>query len=163
MESFRIINVTCNFMRRPLIIVFILISFVIGWLLNDLNHFLKGMAQDIYHPLPDSFFLKIPKLEYRPIVVAKSNVIKLGEEYVADVRLAVINSKKPPLVLLGKNYSGNFKSSGDTLKFDAESQASTFRQTPRKIGKQIWEGILLSNIDTTSLPYYFHVEYNVVK
>lgn len=102
-------------------------------------------------------------MEYRPIVVAKGNVIKLGEEYVADVRLAVINSRKPPLVLLGKNDSGNFRSSGDTLKFDIESQASTFHQTPRKIGKQIWEGMLLSNIDTTSLPYYFHVEYNVVK
>jgi len=149
----------------PIIIV-ALVAFALGWGSNEMYHFVNGMKQDVY--VPDSVLenkfnnLTSQNLQYRCVVLPNSSTIQLGEEYIADVRLAAVNPKHPPVVILGHiDSTDNFIPSGDTLKYDPEVQASVFREKPKKLGKHVWEGKVLNMRDTTS-NYYFHMEYTVI-
>ena len=141
-------------------IVYILVSilfFGLGWFTNELNHFVNAMKQDKVGDY------NIRNLEYHPIVIPKSSNIKLGEEYIADVRLAVVNTYNPPIVIIGKFDSLTLNSPGDTLKYDAKSQASTFRETPTTVGKHIWEGKIINADSKPPYKALFHIEYTVTQ
>ena len=145
-------------MRKILAIILItIIGILIGWFANELNQFAEGMKNDRAPQIQT-----IPNWSYRPIVIPKNNKIRLGEEYIADVRMTAIDINHPPIVILGKLDSLDFTPSGDTLEFDPKSEASVFKIIPKSTGIFSFDGQVLYNLGVTQ-KYFFHAEYTVTK
>jgi hypothetical protein len=102
-------------------------------------------------------------LSYRPIVIAKSSKIKLGEEYIADIRLAVVDTTHPPITVLCKwdSLKNELISLKDTLKYNKEFEGATYRQIPSTKGIHKWTGKVLRNNHDKQYEYGFTVEYEV--
>ena len=102
---------------------------------------------------------------YRAIVISKNNNLKLGEEYVADIRLSAMNKNNPPLVLLGhENDSTNeFIPNGDTLHYNFDDESAIYKITPKQVGIFVLEGEIISNFPGEEYPFEFSVKYNVIK
>ena len=112
----------------------------------------------------DSIIKSQENYSYRPIVIAKSNEIKLGEEYIADVRLTVVNKEKPPIVIIGNSSidsTWKFFPNGDSLVYNPYYETSTYKSIPKKTGTFKWEGEIISNIPGQKYPFPFTMTYNV--
>ncbi len=105
----------------------------------------------------------INSLSIRPIVIPKSTSIKLGEEYIADVRLAMVDINSPPLTILCRfdNVANKLMPIGDTLKYNKDYESSTYRHTPTAKGLYQWAGIIFQKLDNKNLEYGFTAVYDV--
>jgi hypothetical protein len=101
---------------------------------------------------------------YDVIISTKSDTIKLGEKYQAAVRLAYVNKKLLPSVLIndsvGKN-DWNLNVVTDTLIFDDYFNSFVYENTPTEKGIYFWNGIIAHKYLGISDTLYFHVEYIV--
>ena len=83
-------------------------------------------------------------LAYRSVVVAKNNRIKLGEEYIANVFLCVIDSTNLPTVLVNDSLdliNPRFESLKDTVSYNTFYQTYIYRFTPTATGEYKWGGL----------------------
>lgn len=99
---------------------------------------------------------------YKPIVVERSNVISLGEEYIANIYLVRVEPDDLPLVIVSDSVSVedfNLSKLRDTLTFSSEYQTHVYSFLPNRIGEHNWGGVLISSKD--SLQYLFQGSYTV--
>ncbi len=99
---------------------------------------------------------------YKPVVVERSNVISLGEEYIANIYLVRVEPDDLPLVIVSDSVSVedfNLAKLRDTLAFSSEYQTHVYSFLPNRIGEHSWGGVLINPKD--SLQYFFHGSYTV--
>jgi hypothetical protein len=125
---------------------------------------LKEENKILHHKI-DSIIEFQKNYTYRPIVVANSTELKLGEEYIADIRLSIFNKLNPPIVLRGKidDSSHVFIPNGDTLPVSQEYETTIYKVTPKEIGRYEWHGEIISNIPNVKYPFPFSMSFNVRK
>jgi len=107
---------------------------------------------------------KADKFVYRPIVVTKSDNIKLGEEYVANIYLACINEEELPQVLVNASVGEDewmFKKTTDTLGYDEYFKTFIFKNTPSQKGIHYWNGIIVHNYLNKPDTLFYYLEYSV--
>jgi hypothetical protein len=100
---------------------------------------------------------------YQAIVVEKSKRVKLGDDYIADVRLSMADTNQPSLTVLCRldTVTGELISLGDTLKYDKEFGCSIFKQKAIRKGKQEWAGKIIQKINGKTNEYGFKCKYEV--
>ena len=113
----------------------------------------------------DSILKSQPEYSYSPFVFPYKENLKLGEEYIADIRLSALNKKNPPIVLLGyqNDSTHTFIPNGDTLQYDLNYESALYKIIPSRTGKFTWAGQIISNIPGQKYPFQFSVTYNVSK
>ncbi len=106
---------------------------------------------------------KLNSLSYRPIIVPQSNKIKLGDEYIADVIIAVVDTSAPPTIILG-NYDTikhDFTATSDTLKYDLTHECSVYRIKPTERGSHIWSSMMIHHLNGNTTKYILTGAYEV--
>jgi len=130
---------------------------------HDCQKALEKENQELKHEIKN-LKRQIGAYSFRPVVVAKSSKVKVGEEYIADVSLAMVDTTHPPIVIIGKwdSVTHEFISSGDTLKYDKEFEGTVFREKATLKGKRQWAGKIIQQIDERNNEYGFNMNYEVV-
>ncbi len=102
-------------------------------------------------------------LSIRPIVIPKSAIINLGEEYIADVRLAMVDTNYPPISILCRFDNKNKKliPTGDTLIYNSDTETSTYKNSPKTKGLYQWSGKIIQKQGEKTLEFGFTAEYLV--
>ena len=101
---------------------------------------------------------QINSLEFWPIAVAKSNNIKLGETYMANIRLAVSDTNEPPKVIFD-----NSEIVTDSIKnsFDKFYQCSVLEIKPENKGNFEIPGKIYFNLCGRKIESKFSISYKV--
>ncbi|WP_157482896.1 hypothetical protein [Geofilum rubicundum] len=99
---------------------------------------------------------------YKPVVVERSNVLSMGEEYIANIYLVRVEPDNLPQVIVCDSVpveGFNLGMLQDTLPFISEFQTHEYRYLPKRIGEHSWAGVLINPKD--SLQYFFQGSYTV--
>lgn len=107
---------------------------------------------------------KTNNISYRPVIVQRSNEIRLGEEYIANIYLAIINKTEIPSVIVGDSICFNTFNVGmlkDTLLFNEEFDTHEYRFTPNRKGEHTWGGVIINREEEIEQVYYFGGQYIV--
>ena len=99
---------------------------------------------------------------YKPVVVERSNVLRMGEEYIANIYLVRVEPDALPQVIVSDSVfvkDFNLAMLRDTLVFNSEYQTHEYRYLPKRIGEHSWGGVLINPKD--SLKYFFQGSYTV--
>lgn len=107
---------------------------------------------------------EIEQFLFRPVVVANSNRVQLGETFMADIRLAVTNNQNPPKIVLYEWFDENtgvFKEPYDTLEYDVDLQSSLYSIVPEESGHFTVYGKVLWEWDRQMMEFGFMTQYEV--
>jgi uncharacterized protein (DUF58 family) len=102
------------------------------------------------------------QIYYKPVVVERSNVLSMGEEYIANIYLVRVEPDNLPQVIVCDSVpveGFNLEILQDTLPFSSEFQTHEYRYLPQRIGEHSWAGVLINPKD--SLQYFFQGNYTV--
>jgi len=108
----------------------------------------------------DSLRATIERFSFSPIVIPKERVIRLGEEYIADIRLAYVDTLYPPVVLVSSSDI-SYDNLKDTLIYNKSDQVSTYKVIPTKKGSYTWKGKIINVINGKSEEFLFESGFNV--
>ena len=99
----------------------------------------------------------------QPIVIPKSSTINLGEEFYADIRIAIVDTINLPIVIncLWDSVNKSLTPTGDTLIYDKDSRASIFRVRPKTRGDHYFAGILYYQFMSKNYKSGFMTKVNV--
>lgn len=148
---------------KPKINVIIFITYVILISCNENNNYSQLLEK--YKELQkkyDHLNSYIYSIEFRPKVISKSNRIKLGEEYEANIFLAVVDSASPPITIFGNidTLSQDF-APRDTLEYNSKFNSSIYKNVPNKRGKYKWKTKIYYIWNKKEYQYFTGVTYEV--
>jgi len=98
---------------------------------------------------------------FRATVITNKSELKVGEDYIADVRLAVVNKNEPPRVILCNIVDGVITDLNDTLPYNDEYQSSVYHLKTNRPGTFEWSGIIVMSMNGTKQKYPFSMVYKV--
>jgi len=113
----------------------------------------------------DSIRNKFMNIDYIPFVKPKSNIIKLGEEYIARINLSLIDTSNLPIVLSGNRIGDSIdENSLDTLIYNKEYECFFYTRKPKAIGEYRWGGkLFFKDLNGKEREYFFFETIEVIE
>ena len=109
----------------------------------------------------NSYKAKYDHLYYQAIVISKEDTINLGDEYIAQVELLMIDTLNPPTIVLCDWKDKKLTQTKDTIHFDQDYKTSIYKVKPDKKGTYTFAGVVSMNREEEKIERFFVVEYAV--
>lgn len=103
-------------------------------------------------------------ISYKPIVISRSNEVKLGEEYISNIYLVRVDNSSVPQVIVNDSIDFNefdIELLEDTLLYNEDFQTHEYRFTPKRKGVHSWGGVIINSENGKRSEYYFGEDYIV--
>jgi hypothetical protein len=109
---------------------------------------------------------RVKLIEYSPIVIPRNRIVRIGESFIAEVRLSLIDKESPPIVIIYDFDESNYEflSPLDTLVYNSEYHTSIIEINPNKTGvHKVFGKVHYSMEEGVFNEYGFGFEFEVTK
>ncbi len=137
---------------------------VIVLFLSNMIFVIKYLQTNSYNKYLQEKIISFENVKFSPVVVAKSDTLNVGEEYMAQVFLAYANQNDLPVVAIEnecneESFSQNYYR--DTLNYNLFYNSFIYTFLPKYKGEHTWCGVINNKHFGKFEQFYFEVDYFV--